>query len=405
VTSATGRFEALRSTEPSRRRRRLGRVLGAFVALIAVGSVAIPTAVAAGTVTLSTPYPAVAVAPGSKVSFDLSVVSSASERVALAVSKAPAGWTAVLHGGGYVVDGVQTQAGKAATVRLDLTVPADAAAATGQLEVTASNGNGSTTLPLAVRVTPEAGGKITMTTDTPQLRGASDASFNFTVTLNNDTAEDVTVAPSATGPTGWTVDAKVNSSSQAASAVVKAGSTASIDVTANPPAEVTAGTYPISLRATTGAGSVQQDLAVEITGRLAMTLTTPDGRLNANASAGSASDYSLVVRNGGTAPLQGVSLSATPPTGWNVTFDPSTPIDVPPNNEQTVHARITPSGQAIAGDYVISFKATANDGSATQSADVRVTVETSLLYGALGIGLIVLVLLGLGWVFRTYGRR
>ena len=64
---------------------------------------------------------------------------------------------------------------------------------------------------------------------------------------------------------------------------------------------------------------------------------------------------------------------------------------------------MTPSSEAIAGDYVTTFKATAPVANA--SADVRVTIETSLLWGVVGIGLIVLVLLGLWWTFRRYGRR
>jgi uncharacterized membrane protein len=36
---------------------------------------------------------------------------------------------------------------------------------------------------------------------------------------------------------------------------------------------------------------------------------------------------------------------------------------------------------------------------------MRVTIETSLLWGAVGIALIALVLAGLWWTFRRYGRR
>ena len=68
-----------------------------------------------------------------------------------------------------------------------------------------------------------------------------------------------------------------------------------------------------------------------------------------------------------------------------------------------VTAHLTPSGNAIAGDYVTSFKASSTLANA--STDIRVTVETSLLWGAVGVGLIVLVLAGLWWTFRRYGRR
>jgi len=69
----------------------------------------------------------------------------------------------------------------------------------------------------------------------------------------------------------------------------------------------------------------------------------------------------------------------------------------------TVTATITPSNDAIAGDYVVTFTATGTD--ANSSADIRVTIETSPLWGFLGLGLIAVVLFGLWWVFQRYGRR
>ena len=69
----------------------------------------------------------------------------------------------------------------------------------------------------------------------------------------------------------------------------------------------------------------------------------------------------------------------------------------------TVTATITPAGEAVAGDYVITFTAT-ND-QATATAQVRFTVETSPLWALIGIGIIALILAGLFYVFRTYGRR
>ena len=53
-----------------------------------------PVAAADGGLEVTTPYPAVAVAPGSKVTFDLTVSSTSSGNVALALDSVPASWTA-----------------------------------------------------------------------------------------------------------------------------------------------------------------------------------------------------------------------------------------------------------------------------------------------------------------------
>ena len=381
---------------------RFGRIVAAIGLASILGSIVAAPIAAADDLSLTTPYPAVAVAPGTKVSFDLSVETTTPARVALALRGVPSDWTAALYGGGFVVDGVQTTGRAATTVRLDVTVPATAPARAQRIDVEAKTSASSVTLPIDVRVNPTAAGAVSLTTDFPELKGPSTSTFTFNLTLHNDTAEDLTFTGVATAPPGWDVTTQVSTETQAASAIVKAGSTTPVKVTATAPENVTAGSYPIAVDVTSGDRSAHMDLAVEITGSYKLTLSTPDGRLNAQASAGSTTDLSLVVTNTGTAPVEGVTLAATAPTGWEVTFDPEV-VNVAPDQQAAVTAKLTPSGQAIAGDYVTTFRATADAASA--SADIRVTIETSLLWGAVGIGLIVLVLVGLGWIFRTYGRR
>jgi uncharacterized membrane protein len=244
---------------------------------------------------------------------------------------------------------------------------------------------------------------VSLETDVTDLRGATDSSFSWNLTLRNDTPDDLTFSVVANGPPGWTLDAQVGSEAQAASTLVEAGSTASVTVDATAPEDAAAQAYPITVEATSGDRSASAELSVEITGSYDLTLTTPDGRLSANASAGGTTDLTLVLQNGGTAEIPGVELSASTPTGWEVTFEPAEPVTVPAQGETQVTAHLTPSGSAIAGDYVTTFRA--NSDLADADAEMRVTIETSLLWGIVGIGLIALVLAGLWYTFRRYGRR
>ena len=384
------------------RRRHRTAALGLATIVALVLGLPVGTAAAADSLTLTTPYPAVAVAPGTKVSFDLTVQTTTSERVDLAVKDTPTDWTASLYGGGFVVDGVLTTANKPTTVRLDVSVPATATAATVRINVIATASGATTTLPLDIRVTPQAAGEVSLTTDFPQLKGPSTATFTFNLTLHNDTSEDLPFTGTATGPAGWTITTQVSSESQAASAIVKAGATSPVTVTATAPQGVAAGVNPISVDVTSGSRTAHADLSAEVTGTYSMKLTTPDGVLSTQATAGSNTDLSLVVENDGTADVTGVTLSATAPKGWKVTFDPAT-TDVAAGQTSTVIAHMVPSGDAIAGDYVVTFRAASDQANA--SADIRVTIQTGLLGGLLGIGLIVLVIAGLGFVFLRYGRR
>ena len=363
---------------------------------------AVPATSAAGEITLTTPFPAIAVAPGSAPSFEISITTQEPGRVALNVGRVPDGWTAVLRGGGFTVDGVESDGSGATKVTLNVTVPADAAEGTQRIDVRGTIAGASTTLPVDIRVAPNAAGDVTLTSDIPQLKGASDATFPFSLTLTNDTPEDLPFSVVASGPAGWTVTAQVGSQAQAASVVVKAGSTSTVSVSAKPSEGAAAGSYPIAVDATSGSRSAHADLAVEITGSYKLALTTQDQRLNMSATAGTVSDLTLSLTNTGTADIEGAAMSSTAPTGWKVEFDTPT-VTVPAGQAVQVVAHVTPSSDAIAGDYVTTFKATAPVANA--SSDVRVTIQTSLLWGVVGIGVIALVLIGLWWTFQRYGRR
>ena len=362
-----------------------------------------PTAIAAG-LSVTTPYPLVSVAPGSKVNFPISVVGSANQQIAVSVAGAPSGWKATLRGGGYVVNGIQTDDAGKATLSLEVDVPAAATDGVTHLTVTGAGGGVSVALPLTITVSGSMAGDVTMTSDVPSLQGSSSSSFTFNLTLTNDSAEDLTFAVTTTGPTGWDVSATLTGQSQAASAVVKAGSTAAVSVTAKPPSGVAPDTYPIGVRATVGARTIDAQLTVKVTGTNAMTVTTPDQRLSNSGSAGGSITQQLVIRNDGTQPLDQVVLSATAPTDWKVTFSPSGTIaTVAAGQSQTITASVTPSNDAIAGDYVVTYSARTADANGT--VDIRMTIETSPLFGFVGLALIALVLFGLWWVFQRYGRR
>jgi uncharacterized membrane protein len=158
--------------------------------------------------------------------------------------------------------------------------------------------------------------------------------------------------------------------------------------------------------ATAGERTVQADLAIAVTGTYSMTLSTPGDVLSSRGSAGSATTQEFEITNTGTAPLTNVVLEGDPPTGWEVTINPEGGLpSIEPNATGKITATITPSGQAVAGDYVVTFTSKATENEAGETAQIRFTVETSPIWAIIGIGLIVLILGGLFYVFRTYGRR
>jgi uncharacterized membrane protein len=390
---------------------RIARVRRPAIALAAIAVFLVglaPAVTAADALSLTTPYPSISVAPGSSSSFDLTISSATEGTVALSVAGTPQGWTATIHGGGFVVSGVTVASGKPGTARLDVKVPGDTTVTSGKLIITARHGGDQATLPITVNVDAQVAGDITLTTTSPTLTGANDANFSFDLTLNNGSAQDQTVSATATGPAGWTIETKL-AQAQAASTVVKAGSSTTITVTATPPADAPAGHTDIAVTATAGDKTIPGTLGIDITGSFKLSLATPNQLVSAHGAAGNGTTQQIDVKNDGTGPLTNVKMSATQPTNWKITFDQDTIAQIAPGAKATVTATITPVGEAVTGDYQITISANApgenGTGAAKGDLNMTFTVETSPIWLLAGIALIIAILVGLFYVFRTYGRR
>lgn len=372
------------------------------LALPALGQEETPAGDPPDSLTVTTPYPRVAVEAGDQATFGLSVTAPEPTLIDLAVSGLPEGWTGTFRGGGFEVDGV-TAGSTAPELTLDIAVPPDAADGAQDFVVTATGGGTTVDLPLQVRVSALAGGEVTLTPDFPGLRVTAGEAATFSVELRNDTPADLQFELSSAGPAGWDVTAQPASEPQASTFQVDSGSSETINVAATSLPRAEAGQYTISVQATAPETQVEAEMIVEIVGSFSLDLTTADQRLSTEVSADGTSEVQLVVSNTGTAPIQGVELTATPPSGWDVAFAEPIIAEIPAGESVAAVATVTPSEQAIAGDYVITFSATSEQ--ASSDVDIRTTVNPSALWGFVGIALIALTLAGLAWVFRRFGRR
>jgi uncharacterized membrane protein len=373
-----------------------------LIALGAGAGIPAPAAAQAG-LSITTPFPAVSVQPGESVSFDLTVSADEPSRVDLSLQDLPEGWSGSMSGGGNEVQSVFIDAGAPATVTLSLQVPDDAEAGTVPVTVAGRSGGTTARLELDLTIAEAGGGSVGLESDYPSLRGTVDTDFKFNLTLRNDTPGELTFALQADGPAGWDVTIQPTGETKAASVTVAARATQRLEVSATPAAQAGADTYPINVTVTAGDQQATAELGVEITGSVEMQLTTPDERLNTTANAGGTTDFPVVIVNNGTSPLTAVDLVGTGPTDWEITFDPASVDEVAPGDSAPATAHITPSTNAVAGDYQISLSATNAD--ANESIDVRVTVETAPIWGIVGILLVVATIGGLVLIFRRYGRR
>ncbi len=358
-----------------------------------------------GGLSLSTSYPSMVVGIGETVTLNMDVMSSTSRVVNLLMPTLPQDWTAEFRGGGRIVHSVYAAAGMPSKVELRVTPPTTVKAGTYDFAVDAKAGNDTSEFPLEFIVKDKAPARLSLDTSYPTIRGGSDTTYTYSLTLKNDGDDDLAYTLVTDAPKDFAVTFKTAGKDITGLPTdIKAGASQTIDVSAVPITSLAVGSYPLNITAQSDAASADIQLSAEVVGQPQLSLTTSDGRLSGTAYINKSNSIKFVLRNTGNSPAVGVKLTASAPNGWTVTLSPDSVAEVPANNEVEVTANIKPADNAISGDYIVTFKAQP-DQSAGKSADFRITVQTSTLWGAVGIGLIAVAVLIVGLAVTRFGRR
>ena len=355
---------------------------------------------------LLTDYPSQTVRAGEVTTIRVKVNNTGQlpEPLALALSGVPAGWKIDLLGGGQPVGAVMVGINQDVTVQLRVEVPKDAPIGAQTVTLTAKGPMQQASLPLTLSVGTEAPAKLSLKARLPSLRGTPRSTFEYTLTVGNDSGKDLTVALAAQGPANFQSSfAEGFGSNEISSIPIEAGQTTDIKLKVTPPRDVKAGDYPVLVRVAAEGGTAEMRVALQVSGQGKLALSTKDGRLSGEAEIGKTSTYTLVLTNEGTAPLDEVELSGTVPANWKIEFDPKSIAAIAPNDRKEVQVMVTPADKAVAGDYMASFRAAARGEQS--AADFRISVTTSTLWGIVGIGVIAVALLVLLGAVARFGRR
>lgn len=353
--------------------------------------------------TIFTTFPAQVIGLDATVSIPLKVRAGTSQTVQLAVEDVPADWQVSFRGSNRTVSAVFVDGATDVSVDLRIDPPATTTGGVYRMTVVATGETESARLPLTLTVEEKAPPSITLDTDLPTVRGKPNTTFRFNVTLKNEGADDLNVNLTADAPPVFLVSFTLNSQ-EVTSVPLAGGESKRLTVEARAFNTIPAGAYPIRIDAQSSDAAASLALTAEVVGQPELTFSTPDGRLSGEANAGASTSYTLVVGNRGTAPARNVVVSASAPTGWNVTLEPSEIPEVAAGQSVNVTANLQPNEKAINGDYVVSFTARADDASA-KTIDMRITVTTSTLWGIVGVGLIAVAVGAVALAVGRFGRR
>ena len=352
-------------------------------------------------VILYTPYTKIAVPPGESVNYNIDVINNGDEvkNADITIKGMPRGWKYEIKAGTWTVNQLSVLPKEKKNFSLKVDIPLKVNKGTYRFSVMAE---GLGELPLSITVSKQGTYQTDFTTNQPNMQGNSKSTFTFNATLKNQTADQQLYALMAQAPRGWNVVFKANYK-QATSAQVEPNATQNITIDINPPANVEAGTYNIPVRAATRTTSADMELLGVFTGSYQMELTTPRGLLSTEITAGDTKRIDLVIKNTGSAELKDIQLSANKPVDWEVTFEPTKIDRLKAGETANAVAVVKASKKALPGDYVTKISAKTPEVNST--ADFRIAVRTPMIWGWMGV-LVILIALGcVYFLFRKYGRR
>ena len=356
---------------------------------------------------ISTPYPSLGVAASESVELDLTLRNSGMppQRVSLSAEGLPDKWNALFLGDGRPVDSAFLAPDSSVDVTLRVAPPEGVKSGTYQFQIAAASDNGSRfNLPIELKIGQSVPARLALATELPSLRGTPTSTFSYDVSLINESGREAVARLDASAPPGFRVTFKEGYGSQELTSIpVKPGEKRNLKVSVDPGENVQAGSYEVGIQASTDESTAQLALALDVTGQPRLSFTGKDERLSLEANAGKETQVALVVENSGSAPARDIKFSGSPPSGWKVTFQPESISELAPKQKQEVTALLTPSSKAIAGDYMVTL--TASGDGASRNSDFRVTVETSTMWGIVGLVVIAAAVVVLSLAVMRFGRR
>jgi uncharacterized membrane protein len=358
-------------------------------------------------------YTGVIVPPGEEVEMDLILYNKgkSDENIKVDITSIPKGWKARLKTYRFTITGAHVENGE--TSRLTFFAePEKKDIKPGKyvFKVKAQTQDGAFTSKQEIAVTvsekavKEKEKAVTVTTSYPVLRGPTDATFEFSVEVNNKLDKDKVYNLIAQGPENWDVNFKPAYEDKFISSVrLEKNQGKSVAVTVKPHRLAEAGEYPINVRVGSGDAKAAAKLTVILTGTYKLEAGTPTGLLSLEARKGKPANMSIYVKNTGSATNQDIKFLSVKPENWKVEFEPERIEALKPDELKQVEVTITPADEALVGDYSLGISV---DGEkASKTMELRTTVRASTAWGWIGIGIIVGVIAGLGGLFTWLGRR
>jgi uncharacterized membrane protein len=357
-------------------------------------------------------YPEVIINKGDDVSVDLIVKNKgkSDENVYFRISSAPSGWKTKIKTYSFSVTSIHVPEDEDKNVQFFAEPEKDTKPGIYKFKVDAKTEDGkfrvSHKLKITLQEEEKEKGEIELTAGSyPVLKGPSDAKFEFSLDVKNETDKEDTFNLTAKGPKDWQINFKPPYEDKYISSLrLKDNESKSLNVEVTPDRFSTkAGQYLIPVSISAGDLRAETELKVVITGTYKLNAGTATGLLSLTTEKGKSGNMSIYIKNTGSATIHNIEFLSVKPENWKVEFKPEKIEALESGSLKQVEVSIVPAQEALVGDYAVGLNISGEKSS--DDLELRVTVKASAAWGWIGIGIIVLVIVGLFGLFVSLGRR
>jgi uncharacterized membrane protein len=338
---------------------------------------------------------------GDTVTFPIIIQNYDADRTYTLSASNGVGWTTGFQYSGRDIYQIFVPAGQSRTV--NLVVKTAYASSLGEKRITASADSSS--ISLAVSIT-SANSSAEVSTKVSSVIASLGDKIYYDVSINNKQASDNTYNLAVTGlSAGWYyryVEMR-GSTSEMAEAIVPASSTKNIVLEIVPALSAGEGDYNFTAIITTPDGvTVNKDLALKLKGSASMAVS---GEKQAyDGKPGQTLSINVYVTNDGKgAALTNVYPDVSAPSGWTVSSSPSRINSLKAGETQMFTVTVQPPANIVASEYDVTVTVKSDQDQGSSSFRIKVTTDSIVPY--LGGAIVLVVIGGLVFMYRKYGRR
>lgn len=183
---------------------------------------------------------------------------------------------------------------------------------------------------------------------------------------------------------------------------IKSGDAKTLYLEFVPPYNVETGEYDFTSIVESSTRSYEQNLTLKLRGSHDMLVYSSRYRYEVNKGDTVSFDVSVSNRGSGGS-LTNISVGVSASEGWSADVTPKSVASLKPGDRRTFTIKVVPPADIVASDYKLSVKVKSEQVEKEDEFIIELKEQSNI--AIYGVAILVVVIVGLWYMFRKYGRR